>query len=48
MDVRFRMSVATRRYIRGYWPLSVDFGAVSDVLKRTFVGPLGFHIKFWI
>ena len=34
------MSVAIRGYIRGYWPLSVDFGDVSDVLKRTFVGPL--------
>ena len=33
------MSVAIRGYIRGYWPLSVDFGDVSDVLKRTFVGP---------
>ena len=34
------MSVAIRGYFRGYWPLSVDFGDVSDVLKRTFVGPL--------
>ena len=36
------MSVVIRGYIRGYWPLSVKSGDVSDVLKRTFVGP---HFK---
>ena len=46
------MSEAIRGYIRGYWPLSVDFGDVSDVLKRTFVGPLVLGIvkaltKYW-
>ena len=40
------MSVAIRGFVRGCRPLSEDFGNVSDVVKRTFVGPLGISINF--